>query len=544
MIELLSLLAGLLLLSACSSADDSSGGAAGSAGDTASSGAVGNGASGGASAGAGGATAGAGGELGGNGGAGAGASPGNDDEAGPADGGFIAGQALPAYLDAPIACDATFATDAQLDDVYDAAQCGDVICASAVFALNADRTLAKECPADSPLWILGYVPPGEGIQARTFTNSDADWTVTGDYHYVAGWRLDGHEKLITLHGSRGSKVVGSFFQGGKNGSGVIEVTGHGGNDGIEIAGTTFTQTAGPGINLGRCDQSLSTCTDFPTDGWIHHNAFLNTPSSGSNDDGIKLGSGFNYEASVPIFNSNGYLYWLVENNLFGGWKIGEEIISIKSSGALIRFNCILDGDGSVVNRSGSSNVIHGNWIGQHKEGLRIAGSGVISAYNFEVARNGGSAMRLHPGVHNEDTGRYDYMPALDGTHRRNVHSNVGFIVETTQRSSTAGAVFEISPSGNVIADLLIRSDAIVADTIQSNYRNPDGNWSAAEFCANNICGALTVVPTDLTESTCFDAGHFEGPMGGGDIIVPDDEKYHQLVRGKVLPPPSWWRTDD
>lgn len=458
-------------------------------------------------------------------------------------GSIVAGAACPG-IPTSFPVTHTVANDSDFWTKYQAANCGDALIFTSSFSWKTDRTLGKNCSADKPLYILGYDPAGEGIQARTYRDASANLDFTGDYHVLAGFRLTNHARY-DLKGSRGTKILCNSFNGGTNPSGVVYIDSNGRNDEIEVAYNAAEGTAGGLVAISNCDETNSSCNDMPENWWIHHNTLKNKEFiQDTNSDGIKTGSGIERPSGVTTYHSpHGSHFGIIENNLFDNFQIGDEIISAKSSGLVIRNNCVLNGGniGSFTNRKGFNNVWYGNWIGEQKYGaIIIAGRDNIVAYNYFRAPSGGNGLRLHPGTVDTSTNRYNYVEASDNVFRRNVWSNITRMIEILPRSTKGTPKFIESPSGNTYSDNAIHSGNLIGSTPASSFADSSGQWNSNQFCANNTCGSVSVRNSSLPQSTCGNPALFDGPTGGPAITVPDNPLYHPDIRNKTIPAPVWW----
>ena len=94
---------------------------------------------------------------------------------------------------------------------------------------------------------------------------------------------------------------------------------------------------------------------------IDHNYFHDVSPGQNGRDTVTLGC---CGPEIDYYEAKSIL----ENNLFVNCRGEAELISVKSSGNIIRYNTILDSAGTVTFRGGRKNTIHGNFI--------IGGSGI------------------------------------------------------------------------------------------------------------------------------------------------------------------------
>jgi poly(beta-D-mannuronate) lyase len=162
-------------------------------------------------------------------------------------------------------------------------------------------------------------------------------------------------------------------------------------DDVEIDHNTFQHksTIGNFIEVtGPGDHDMAKRT------WIHHNYFLDHSFTGSNGgEAIRVGlSG----------RQHGSAHALVEYNLFEKCNGDAEVISVKSSDDVIRYNTLLGSTGSIVLRHGNHNLVDGNLMVGGRSGIRFYGND-HTIINNVVQNSAGQAIEVGGGEIRDDT---------------------------------------------------------------------------------------------------------------------------------------------
>jgi len=246
---------------------------------------------------------------------------------------------------------------------------------------------------------------------------------------IVVWNF-GYQDRGTL--SRGSdltatpdnRVACHYFQT-KGGNGYVYITG-GAADRNEVDNNVFDNHNSIAFNLIRCNPQIPSCGSNPIGTHIHHNTWKNKAPGGSGNEAIKLGSGYHEPDGATLYNIDGNnLDAIIENNLFDKWNGEAELISVKGDHNIIRNNCIKGSTiSNIVIRTGSNNLVTGNWSDTVKEGIRISGRANYYVFNYRRAANGGQMFRLHPGELHSDGSRYAYTDASRSVLRYNVSSSM------------------------------------------------------------------------------------------------------------------------
>lgn len=424
-------------------------------------------------------------------------------------------------------------TESEFASAYSSIQPGEaIVIEDGSYSWGTDRTLNKNGTESKPIYIV-Y----ETLQGAVFNNNNARFTITGSHHVIAGFRFNGPNDNVVRVNGPDNRIACHYMQNG--GTSYIYTESNGRSDRTEVDNNVFDGNAGIAMNIIRCDPSSSSCTNNSIGMHIHHNTWKNKPSGGgAGNEAIKLGSGYHQPDGVKTYNSNANnLDAILENNLFENWNGEAELISIKADRNIIRNNCIKGSTiSNIVVRTGSNNLITGNWSDTVKEGIRISGKGNYYVFNYRRAYRGGQMFRLHPGeIHTNGT-RYVYTDATNNVLRYNVTSNMTRMVETEKRVG-GSYTFKANPTGNIISDNAVYSDSLVGSNSSGSYVNADGRWSESQFRANNTWGSNTVLKNDLPASSCGNAALFNGP-GGSSASVPGGANL--LGSPATIKAPSWW----
>lgn len=130
---------------------------------------------------------------------------------------------------------------------------------------------------------------------------------------------------------------------------------------------------------------LGSDENMPRYNKIDHNYFSNhTYSSGNGGECLRIGnSAYATKDSMTT----------VEYNVFEKCDGDAEVISVKSSNNIIRFNEFKNNEGSVVLRHGNENQINGNIFLQNEGGVRIYGYGHNITNNYFKENHGDGVMQ-------------------------------------------------------------------------------------------------------------------------------------------------------
>ncbi|WP_127127736.1 DUF7594 domain-containing protein [Pseudoflavitalea rhizosphaerae] len=230
---------------------------------------------------------------------------------------------------------------------------GDVIILSnGVYTASSDITINKQGTASQPIT----------IQAQSILGAEIKGT--------NGFALNSPAKYIIIKGfkfthaaSQATMASGtSFIRWTQN---LFQNTGDGdylllnGND-HEVDYNTFQNKTG----LGKFIIVRGSGSQIAQRLWVHHNYFYNQPpESGNGNETIQFGlSGYSLSNTNSIF----------EYNLFEDCAGENELLSVKASKLVVRFNTVRDCPAQLTLRHGNFCEVYGNYF-LNTPGLRIFG---------------------------------------------------------------------------------------------------------------------------------------------------------------------------
>ncbi|HEV8283914.1 MAG TPA: chondroitinase-B domain-containing protein [Chitinophagaceae bacterium] len=241
---------------------------------------------------------------------------------------------------------------------------GDVIILiNGVYTSSVDITISKKGTAAQPITIAAQTIGG------------AEITGTGGFSVVSPAAYIIIKGFKFTHAANHAKMGSgtSFCRWTRN---IFETPGEGeylllnGND-HQIDYNTFQNKH----NLGRFIAVRGSGSQIAQRLWIHHNYFLKQfPGGGNGAETLQFGlSGYSLSSSNSI----------VEHNLFEQCDGENELLSVKASAVIIRYNTIRDCPAQFTLRHGNRCVVYGNYF-INTPGLRIYGDDhVIFSNHFE-----------------------------------------------------------------------------------------------------------------------------------------------------------------
>lgn len=431
-------------------------------------------------------------------------------------------------------------TESEFNDAYARVQPGEaIVLMDGAYNWNTDVTLNKNGTASDPIYII-Y----ENLHGFVCTNCARQHFVTGDYHVFAGFKFVSHdtENFIFHSGANGNRVACMYFNDGAD-SDIKVSTPKISNPGVtdlEVDNNVFDDHDAIPIDINDCAENESWCTDSHNahDFHIHHNTFKNKQYAGNGNEAIMLGLAADMwaEGTYTRFG-NDRLDAIIENNLFDGWNGDPEIISVKGSRNIIRFNCVREAPSATfVVRSGNDNLIYGNWLDSVSSGIRISGARNHILFNYiRIANGEGSGVIHHPEVElpNTSNNQLKYFVSKDGAYTNNVITGAMYMVYTLHQIPEDGIINEVA-NGNLFQGNDFYSDSLVGNNNSNSYKAGGNIQSEAEFRAANTWGTNSVFGSDLASTTCGNPSHFNGP--GTSATVPSTV----LGGGQTITAPSWW----
>lgn len=442
-------------------------------------------------------------------------------------------------------------TWAQFKAIYDTAQAGDV-----VRLLDGAHTWTGQLwlqnnngTVDDPIVIMSETPGG-----AVFSNNSEIILFFGRYHIFCGFAvsataattfLDVREGFLRFTSLQCNGGIRDKLRGSTNASPARICYEYDNNvfDGLDNA------TPGKPIDIrtpdGRQVSNVTNSHYFR----IHHNSYVNAPTSTPNSEAVSMGSGYKVDdTAVTNYNlqENNALFHF-ENNLLDGWAGDEQMVLIKAGIGVIRnnldVNSIVNGD---VIRLSNNILFHGNWHEHARGYMRLSADWVLMAFNYQSRNSatGGECIAMHPG----DVGNVDSGPTLDGIYtykepsnsiiKHNVFNRYAIQMRTMDR-----LVVDNDFKANPVA-CLFEQNAMYSVTMpltdapgQGGYRNDDGLYDETAWRASNTWGVNSYINTTLAVTNFIDPTLFDGP--GSTYDVPDPTKYYG--QPSQIKMPTWWK---
>jgi poly(beta-D-mannuronate) lyase len=350
---------------------------------------------------------------------------------------------------------------------------------------------------DLTLKLAGKGKEGKGRRLRAEHAGRAILTgspkldVTGDFIEVQGLAfrdctlVTGTRGAVVFDGSSHSRLTDCSFENSKLPNGVALVCFRNGAHDNQVATNRFVGTRYKSVMVVVDDSSLK--NGSPVRNRIHHNLFQDVPPYNANGaETIQVG-----QRAFP--HSDQRTETVIEDNEFVRCNGEAEIISVKTSGNIVRNNVFRDNKGELVMRHGHSNTLTGNRFEGGSGGIRISGHGHIVTDNT-ISGCSGTGIRLYYGTPDLKHPA-SYLPVYDCVIRSNTIINcakAGILVgdnknaHLTNKKWTgtpwfASAVMDctVAPYNNRIehntitgkADSLIKSDDAPQNTIANNTLN-------------------------------------------------------------------------
>ncbi len=252
---------------------------------------------------------------------------------------------------------------ADLQKSIDDAKPGDIILLkNGVYTTTADIVINKAGSKDAPITIAAENTGGAEING----SGGISLVSPASYIVIRGF-------IFKHAASKAKSAAGTSFCRWMNN--VFETPGAGeyltiaGSD-HEIGYNTFQNKT----SMGRILAIRGSGSQIAQRLWIHHNYFLNFPDQGGANgaETLQFGlSGFSLSTSNSI----------VEYNLFEKCAGENELISVKASGVILRYNTIRDCPAQFTLRHGNFNQVYGNYF-FNTPGLRIFGDDHLIYSNY------------------------------------------------------------------------------------------------------------------------------------------------------------------
>jgi hypothetical protein len=270
-----------------------------------------------------------------------------------------------------------------LQRALDAAQPGDrVELADGSYTTSGPIRLTKSGTATAPVTVAAAHVGKAEIKGKDGFSFDAS------YVSVEGFRFTHQDGIViptTVHNVRFTRNLVQISKGST--VNWLDTAA----DNVEIDHNTFQHksTLGNFIEVtGPGDHDMAKNT------WIHHNYFLDHSFRGSNGgESIRIG---------VSQRQHGSAHGLIEYNLFEKCNGDAEVVSVKSSDDVVRYNTLLNSKGSIVLRHGNRNLVDGNLMLGGSSGIRFYGNDHTIVNNV-VQNSTGQAIEVGGGEIRDDT---------------------------------------------------------------------------------------------------------------------------------------------
>ena len=261
---------------------------------------------------------------------------------------------------------------------------GDVIeLADGSYSTSATISVTKSGTASAPITVAA-----QHVGGATITGSGG-FSIGSSVSYVAlaGFRFTGSKGMLIPVGATHIQVTRNLFQM----AGSVQYWLQVGGDDAEIDHNTFQHksTAGNFVEvIGPGGSGMAQRT------WIHHNYFLDQSFTGSNGgESLRVGlSGRQHSSAKAI----------VEYNLFEQCNGDLEVISVKSTDDIIRYNTLRSSKGTITLRHGWNNRVEGNYLIGNNTGIRMFGNNHVVINNV-IQNSTGQALAVGGGEVRDDT---------------------------------------------------------------------------------------------------------------------------------------------
>jgi poly(beta-D-mannuronate) lyase len=386
-------------------------------------------------------------------------------------------------------------TSAQLGAAATAAQPGDCIVAAdgtySAFTVTADGT------SGSPIVIRSANLGGATISSGIVRLNGASWVTLEGFRITSGGgstTLDGETRsvIVSIAGSNNCRITRCNFKpsGHGNGTGFVMLNGNSNNnrvdhndfgpntaDGVHYVWPLGNRVNAPGAGLTRAQWANGQGPVNPNmarDTQVDHNHFHDMASGTA--ECIVLGG-------LGMVGDYQDLRTIVEYNLFTACDGDPEIVSIKSSGNIVRFNTLRNSGGGFVSRAGNRSQIYGNFV-------------------FGNGKGGSHGVRIHEMDHTvfnnyiENVSDYPINIAsghsyTDGsfTHARVVRARV--VHNTVVNYSSRPVIFGWGNSGTrtlAPLDSVFANNVLQGSGTLTSFPNP-GNMAFSSNIANGTLGA-------------------------------------------------------
>lgn len=225
-------------------------------------------------------------------------------------------------------------------------------------------------------------------RGRALITSDEVFQLDGAAHVVIeGFTFTSDGGLTVPPSAVAARITRNTFQGNKEGH-WLSVSAHD----TEVDHNLFRNKKNKGVYLSVTGPGSK---DMAQRVHIHHNHFLNHQfDNGNGGESLRLGLSGRQHAKA---------YAIVENNLFERADGDLEAVSIKSSNNTIRYNTLLNSEGTITLRHGNDSVVDGNMLIGARTGIRIFGNDHVVVNNV-IQNTTGQPISVGGGAVKDDTG--------------------------------------------------------------------------------------------------------------------------------------------
>jgi poly(beta-D-mannuronate) lyase len=329
---------------------------------------------------------------------------------------------------------------------------GDVIqLADGSYTTSSTISISKSGTASAPITIQAAHVGGAQI------SGSGGFAISGSASNVvlSGFRLTGSRGLSIPVGATHVQITRNTFQMAGSVQYWLTVAG----DDAQIDHNTFQHKSTIGnfievVGPGTAGMAQRT--------WIHHNYFLDQSFTGSNGgESIRVGlSGRQHSSAKAI----------VEYNLFERCNGDLEVISVKSTDDIIRYNTLRNSKGTITLRHGWNNRVEGNYLMGNSTGIRMFGNNHVVVNNV-IENSTGLALEIGGGEVRDDTTSGTNHEAVD-------HALVAFNTFVNDRSSPiqmgdGGKAFQ--PSDVTVADNIVSGSGSALSLVGGSSLHYQGN---------------------------------------------------------------------
>jgi hypothetical protein len=260
---------------------------------------------------------------------------------------------------------------------------GDVIeLADGSYSTSDVITISRAGTASDPITVRA-----QHVGGATITGSGGFSIGSGASHVVlSGFRLTGSRGLSVPSGATDVRITRNVLQMAGSVQYWLRVSG----DDAEIDHNTFQHKS----TIGNFIEVIGPGSAMAQRTWIHHNYFLDHSfNNGNGGESIRVGlSGRQHSVA----------HALVEQNLFEKCNGDSEVISVKSTSDVIRYNTLRNSKGTITLRHGWNNLVEGNYLLGNETGIRMFGNN-HTVINNVVENSTGLALEIGGGEVRDDT---------------------------------------------------------------------------------------------------------------------------------------------